>query len=396
PDGSLLWYKNYQAYGEGRGTVVDSNDDVWVIQRDISKMSKFRGSDGAHLGVFTTGLYPYTYTDATGLGLRTSILGYGTWTVDFDSELTDAPWGTVSWNSYEPSGTSVTVRVRSSNDQSTWSIWETATNGVLLSATPNGRYLQIETALQISSGDVSPILYDLTIQIANRPPVADAGPDQTIEQTSHAGASVTLDGSGSYDLDGDPLTYTWTWTGGSATGVNPTAVFPYGTTTVTLTVYDGMFYDSDTVDISVVDTTPPEITVIDEPIVLWPPNHKYHTITISDFVISVSDICDPGVDITSVVITSVSSDEPEEVKGNGDGHTWDDIIILDAQTVRLRAERQGKGNGRVYTINFQVTDRAENVVEGSFRIWVPHDQGKGFTAIDDGAGAGYTIVYSGS
>ena len=87
-------------------------------------------------------------------------------------------------------------------------------------------------------------------------PVADAGPDQTIEQESHAGASVTLDGSGSSGPDDDPLTYSWTWDGGSAIGVSPTVVLPLGTTTITLVVNDGTTDSNpDTVDITVEDTT---------------------------------------------------------------------------------------------------------------------------------------------
>ena len=39
----------------------------------------------------------------------------------------------------------------------------------------------------------------------NRPPVADAGPDQTV----FVGEVVQLDGTGSYDPDGDPLTFRW-------------------------------------------------------------------------------------------------------------------------------------------------------------------------------------------
>lgn len=236
-----------------------------------------------------------------------------------------------------------------------------------------------------------------TILIAILVPVADAGPDQTVENTSSAGADVTLDGSGSYDPDNDPLTYDWTWDGGSATGVNPIATFPLGTTTVTLTVSDGIYSDSDTVDITVVnitviDTTPPEIIQIGEPIDLWPPNHKYHTINVSDFVISVIDIGDPNIGIDDIIITSVSSDEPEEVTGNGDGNTLDDIVIVDGQTVKLRAERQGAGNGRVYTINFEVTDISGNTAIGSCKVWVRHDQ-SGDPAIDDGPDAGYTVYY---
>jgi Ca-activated chloride channel family protein len=309
-------------------------------------------------------------------------------------------------------------------------------------------------------------------KVSNTPPIADAGPDQVVEQDSRDGTSVALDGSGSTD-DGriQPLTYTWTWAGGSATGVNPTIILPLGgPITVTLTVYDGQYSDTDSVDITVQDTTPPVITcppdvtieqatadgtevpltatatdicdadptitsdelaiyplgtttvtfkatddagnsatctttvtVIDttppvitassEQIVLWPPNHKYHTVEISDCVISVTDICDADVDIDDIEITSVSSDEPEDAQGKGDGNTVDDIVIEDSQTVELRAERQGGGNGRVYTINFEVTDASGNTETGSCTVWVLHDQESDSTAIDDGADAGYTVNY---
>lgn len=98
--------------------------------------------------------------------------------------------------------------------------------------------------------------------LPNTPPVANAGKDQNVEQDSLGGASVTLDGSASTD-DGNIqlLTYSWTWAGGSATGVSPTVTLPLGTTTVTLTVDDGQFTATDTVDIKVVDTTAPVLTL---------------------------------------------------------------------------------------------------------------------------------------
>ncbi len=93
----------------------------------------------------------------------------------------------------------------------------------------------------------------------NQPPIADAGPDQFVEQTGSEGANVTLDGTASYDPDNDTLTYNWNWTDGSATGVTPTALFPPGNTTVTLTVSDGLLDATDTVNIVVQDLTAPVV-----------------------------------------------------------------------------------------------------------------------------------------
>ncbi len=49
----------------------------------------------------------------------------------------------------------------------------------------------------------------VTISTENSRPVADAGSDQT----APVGATVTLDGGGSHDIDHDPLTYLWSLTG---------------------------------------------------------------------------------------------------------------------------------------------------------------------------------------
>lgn len=91
----------------------------------------------------------------------------------------------------------------------------------------------------------------------NFPPVADAGPDQTVECTGSGQAVVTLNGAGSSDPDGDVLTYTWSWEGGSASGPTPTVTLPLGPHLLTLSVSDGRLSTTDSLVIIVRDTTPP-------------------------------------------------------------------------------------------------------------------------------------------
>ncbi len=103
----------------------------------------------------------------------------------------------------------------------------------------------------------------VALDTTTAPPVADAGPDQTVD----VGATVTLDGSGSSDVDGDRLGFQWSLTvvqpGSTATLENPTSVFPTfvadlpGTYVAQLIVNDG-FSSSlpDSVTIDTVNSAP--------------------------------------------------------------------------------------------------------------------------------------------
>jgi len=87
-----------------------------------------------------------------------------------------------------------------------------------------------------SSGDSVVI----TIQAGGTPPVADAGPDQSVSDADVTGSElVLLDGSGSFDPDGTIVSWTWT-EGGSplAGGVSPQVDLAIGTHTIDLLVVD--------------------------------------------------------------------------------------------------------------------------------------------------------------
>ncbi len=58
----------------------------------------------------------------------------------------------------------------------------------------------------------------VSVLVKNHPPVSDAGPDMT----GNVDEQMTLDGSSSYDLDGDPLDYQWTQLGGTTVSLDTT------------------------------------------------------------------------------------------------------------------------------------------------------------------------------
>ena len=123
----------------------------------------------------------------------------------------------------------------------------------------------------------------------------------------------------------------------------------------------------------------------DTAVVVQGPPGTGKTHTIANLVASVSDQCDASVDINDVVISQVTSDETEN--GNGDGNTNNDIVITpDCKSVQLRRERQGGGNGRVYTITLKVKDSSGNVTTAVRQIYVASGSGP---VID--SGVHYTV-----
>lgn len=107
--------------------------------------------------------------------------------------------------------------------------------------------------------------------VHNIAPVANAGDDQAVFAGMDGVAQVSLDGSGSYDQDGNSLTYLWRWmisdSNYTAEGVSPTVTLPVGQHTIELVVSDGI--DNSLPDQVVVTVTGPiqtELRVYPQPI----------------------------------------------------------------------------------------------------------------------------------
>lgn len=289
----------------------------------------------------------------------------------------------------------------------------------------------------------------------NQPPISNAGVDQLIECTNPTGAPATLDGSTSYDPDGDPITYSWTGPFGAVSGINPFVDLPLGHSTITLVVNDGQVnsepdtcintvrdttppnlqISEDIIDectssngqvvdfgsatatdicsnnitvannastsftlgmtsviwtavdesgnstqgvqlVNIVDTTPPEISIICTPDVIWPPDHRMIEVIPT---IKASDICDSSVysklyQITMNEGAETNTYDPNYDQTTGDGHTVNDIQVTSDGRIYLRAERGGNNpSGRRYVITYRATDDSGNSASASCEVLVPHD-----------------------
>lgn len=142
--------------------------------------------------------------------------------------------------------------------------------------------------------------------------------------------------------------------------------FPVGTTTVNAQATAG---PSCTFTVTVKDAEPPVMTLA-APISLWPVNHKFVTVTVAQMIAGMNDNCD-ALTTADVYIVSAASDEA--VTGGGSGGTMQDIVIgSGCQSVDLRSERAGTGNGRVYSIVLKVEDKSGNAGYATFLVYVPH------------------------
>jgi hypothetical protein len=150
---------------------------------------------------------------------------------------------------------------------------------------------------------------------------------------------------------------------------------------------------SGSVDATITGTTSSTVTTASTPDcsgaaasagVIWPPNHTM----VSETIVGVTD---PFNLPLVIVVTGIMQDE--FVAAIGSGNTSPDGAGIGTSTAQIRAERAGPGTGRIYFISFSATNTQGAECTGTVSVFVPHDQGQGFTPIDTGERFDSTQTY---
>jgi len=212
----------------------------------------------------------------------------------------------------------------------------------------------------------------VTVQDTTPPVLICPGPLPAVECAGAAGTYVPVSATASDACGGVLLANDRTPNGADASGL-----YAPGTTPVGFTATDAAGnVVACAVGVTVADTTPPTISVLASPQTLWPPNHE---MTAVHMTWQIGDTCYPsGVRVDLVAVTS---SEPDDAPGPGDGATAGDIqgaaIDVPDTDVMFRAERDGQGPGRTYELRYRAIDGAGNSSIGFAVVMVPHDQRSG-------------------
>ncbi len=228
----------------------------------------------------------------------------------------------------------------------------------------SSRIILVVTDSQGETGqaDASVLVRDTT------PPVLSCPASLAAECISPDGAFVPLAGIASDSCEGNLQVVN----DRSPGGPDASGTYPLGRTGVEFRATDAAGNTASCrTEVVVADTTPPRLTALPTPGLLWPPNHQLVDVSVD---LVAADSCGGA----SVRLISVASSEPDDAPGSGDGNTVQDIQGASPgegdTSFRLRAERDGNGTGRFYRIAYEALDSSGNRAETSVSVLVPHDR----------------------
>jgi hypothetical protein len=118
-----------------------------------------------------------------------------------------------------------------------------------------------------------------------------------------------------------------------------------------------------------INSAPDCVAAFASPATIWPPDGRLAPVAIRN-------VIDPDGDPVAITVTGVRQDEPLQGTANATG--------IGTPSVQLRADRDGKGDGRVYRLSFTARDPQGASCTGTVAVCVPHDQGRGTTCGDGG------------
>jgi len=169
------------------GIGVDFDGDVWTIDRNRNSATRLHIDQttlepanhpvtGNQQDSFPTGDLPYTYSDFTGLGLRTVTRPTGDYVVPIQgcADGAQARWVAVVWDATTPPATSVEIWVRSGDDLATldsqpiYGPWLVSPADLQMppGPVPDGVYLQLTIRLISDDREATPIVHSYSVQWA--------------------------------------------------------------------------------------------------------------------------------------------------------------------------------------------------------------------------------------
>ena len=146
---------------------------------------------------------------------------------------------------------------------------------------------------------------------------------------------------------------------------------------LTAEAYALLFFNAEYLRGLIPNSPPSCATAVASPNLFWPPNHEMVDV-------GVAGVTDPDGDQITTRWTSVTQDEHVLEPGSGN-HCPDAELISPNGGLRLRAERAGRLNGRVYRLQFEATDDAEASCTGTVKVCMPHEESTVPSCIEDAA-----------